>query len=317
MCRHYLLSIVAVLACTPLGLANDTLFSGPQVGEKLPAFQVTGVRGDLAGKDVDLVATAQGKPIVLAFFGDGLSRPAFQLMRSLTRHYTAKKPQDQLTTGLIFLTDDPTEKLKWATQVQRYFPESAVMGISKDGHEGPGAYGLNRNVTLTVLVGTQGKVTGNFAMGQPSLAQDGPKILAAIAKVLGEKPPSLDEILAEERAERAKMRANNPRMRAREQAGKPKDADRAQQDPELSVLLRRVINRQASESQVTKAVKELEKYVEGNELAKQDLAKRAVTIAKSGKIANYGTKPAQAAIQAWAKKYGDLVKPKRPAAEKK
>ena len=54
-----------------------------------------------------------------------------------------------------------------------------------EGKEGPGSYGLNRNVTLTILVGKEGKVTANFALVQPSTQADLPKILEEVAKVAG------------------------------------------------------------------------------------------------------------------------------------
>jgi hypothetical protein len=43
---------------------KEELFSGPQVGEKLPAFKVRGVLGS-EGKELDFVTKADGKPIVL------------------------------------------------------------------------------------------------------------------------------------------------------------------------------------------------------------------------------------------------------------
>ena len=54
------------------------------------------------------------------------------------------------------------------------------MGVSVDGAEGPGAWGLNREVAMTVVVGKDGKATANFALVQPSVQSDGPKIFAAM-----------------------------------------------------------------------------------------------------------------------------------------
>ena len=56
----------------------------------------------------------------------------------------------------------------------------------------PGAYGLNRNVTLTILVGKDNRVTANFALVQPSLQADVPKVLGEVVKLIGGKvPPSI------------------------------------------------------------------------------------------------------------------------------
>ena len=50
-----------------------------------------------------------------------------------------------------------------------------------DAHVTPGAYGLNRNVAVTVLVATDRVVSANFALVQPSLEVDAPKIFKSIA----------------------------------------------------------------------------------------------------------------------------------------
>ena len=57
------------------------------------------------------------------------------------------------------------------------------MGISVDGKEGPGAYGLNRKVTITILVVKDNKVHANFAILSPNKA-DFPKVKKAIDEVL-------------------------------------------------------------------------------------------------------------------------------------
>jgi hypothetical protein len=47
---------------------------------------------------------------------------------------------------------------------------------------------------MTVLVGKDDKVTANFALVQPSLQADGPKIAAAIADALGQPAPTAEEL---------------------------------------------------------------------------------------------------------------------------
>lgn len=42
--------------------------------------------------------------------------------------------------------DVVTETAEWMNRVPEYFPKQIRLGISVDGKEGPGAYGLNRNV---------------------------------------------------------------------------------------------------------------------------------------------------------------------------
>ncbi len=180
--------------------ADDRVFSGPQVGEKLPPLKIRGVFEPHAGKELDLVATAAGKPIVLVFIHD-VNRPSLRMTKLLTS-YTAGLASRGVATGVVWLTDDVTEaetlvnKLgRMPNSADRALSRAVPTGVSLDGREGPGSYGLNRNVTLTILVGQAGKVTANFALIQSSIAVDLPKILPEIAKVCGAPAASLDDLL--------------------------------------------------------------------------------------------------------------------------
>ena len=173
--------------------AETVVFSGPQVGEILPSFHIELVsgptgethHGESATKSgrVDPVKAADNGPVLLVFFHE-LTRPGFSLIRSVSRFATTRTDQG-LESTVIFLTDDTTATRQWTSQVNRYFVDGVNYAISEDGPEGPGAYGLNRNVTLTILVGNKGRVTDNFALVQPQLQADGPEILKAIAKITG------------------------------------------------------------------------------------------------------------------------------------
>lgn len=298
MSRLILLFFAVVLFCVQNGWADDPVFSGPQVGEKLPAFEAKGVFGDLDGKKFDLIKTAGNKSVALIFV-HARTRPAFGLT-NLVMKYAATRTKAGLLSGVIFLTEDLTATEAWMRQVERHFPKGVSYGLSTDGAEGPGAYGLNRNVTLTVLIGKEGKATANFALVQPSIQADGPKILKAIVDVTGGgEVPSIGDLVG-------------PRYRGQAK----KNVPARKTDPKLTGLLRSVINKQASEDDVTKAAAELEKYVENNGAARKELGRIASTVANSGKLSNYGTEAAQKKLKEWDKKYGAKqkeVKKDKPA----
>ena len=69
-------------------------------------------------------------------------------------------------------------------------------------------------------------------------------------------------------------------------------------------MLRAVINKQASEDDVSKAAVEVEKYVEKNETAKRELGRITTTVVNSGKFSNYGTEAARKKLKEWEKKFG-------------
>ena len=268
---------------------EEEIFSGPQPGEKLVPFKMRGVFDDSAGKDIDIVAQADGKPVLLVFFHKK-TRPAFGLANSVMR-YAAKRSKDGLHSGVVFLTDDATETENWMKVVRRHFATGPLYGISLDGVEGPGAYGLNRNVTLTVLVAKDGKVTANFALVQPSLQADGPKIGKALADVLGGKPPTVAEL--------GGGRYNQPARMVR--------------DEKLEPLIRAVLRKDADEDAVKKAVSAVEAYLKEKPPAKRDLGNWARQISTSDRFRNLGTPAARQSIKTWSKEYGVAARPTQPA----
>jgi hypothetical protein len=296
MSRIILLSFAVVILCVQNGRADDPVFSGPQVGEKLAPFEAKGVFGDLDGKKFDLIKRAEKKSVALIFV-HARTRPAFGLT-NLVMKYAATRAKAGLESGVIFLTEDLTATEAWMRQVERHFPKGVVYGLSTDGAEGPGAYGLNRNVTLTVLIGKEGKATANFALVQPSIQADGPKILKAIVDVTGGgKVPIIADLAG-------------PRYRGQAK----KKAPARKTDPKFTGLLRSVINKQVSEDDVSKAAAELEKYVEKNEAARKELGRIASTVVNSGKLSNYGTEAAQKKLKEWEREYG--AKPKEVKKDK-
>ena len=185
-------------------------------------------------------------------------------------------------------------------RVEQHLAQGVTHGISTDGVEGPGSYGLNRNVTLTVLIGKEGKVTANFALVQPSLPVDGPQILKAIvAATGGGKVPTIAEFRGGRSRNQARRNQPPRNMRAR------------QDDPKLTSLLRAVINRQAGEEDVKKAATQLEKYIAENEKARGEFARIISRVVNSGRFSNYGTEAAQKILRQWAKKYSDPPKERK------
>ena len=278
------IALLLVLSFSITARADDPVFSGPQVGEKLPEFKLRGVFDDNAGKELDFVKQANGKPIVLIFIHD-LNRQSIAMTRILSQ-YTASRAKDGLATGVVWLDDDATEAESTLKRIRHALAKEAPIGISADGKEGPGSYGLNRKVMLTILVGKEGQVTGNFALIQPSLQVDLPKILESVVAVAGGKAPKLEELEG--------MRE----MVRKEPAG--------QQDPNLRGLLRPVIQKNATPEEVEKAALAVEEYVnkEGKEASRKEVGRIANTIIDAGKLADYGTPRAQEFLKKWAKEFG-------------
>jgi hypothetical protein len=283
----FVLLVVGGVLPVLVSKAEDPVFSGPQVGEPLLAFQVRGVLGEDAGKDIDFVTSAKGKPVVLVFVHD-VNRQSVSMTRLLTA-YAAKRAKDGLTTGVVFLNADATEAENTVKRIKHALTIDVKNTISPEGIEGPGSYGLNRKVMMTVLVGNHDKVTANFALIQPSLQVDLPKIVEAIVKEVGGANPSLDELLA-----------SDPSMREMAVRGSAANKDA----PEIRSLVRPLIQRDASDEDVDKAAKEIEIKMSEFPAIRKEIGRISNTIVDSGKIANYGTARAQEYLQRWAKEIG-------------
>ncbi len=280
------LALVVAASCflsVRAGAAEDEVFSGPQLGEKLPPLKVRGVLGDSPGEEFDPVSKAGGKPIGLIFFHQR-TRPAFSLSRAIA-NYAEARAKDGLSLCVVFLTDDVTTAETFIKgSVRRYFPEGPNYVVSTDGPEGPGAYGLNRNVALTVLVANEGKVTANFALVDPSLQADAQKIAKAIVDALGSGDvPTVEQLAGE---------ANT---------GQPA---RMIQDEKLEPLFRALVRKEASEEEVNKTAAEVEKYLAENRQARAQVGRLAARIVNSDRINSLGTPAAQRHIRKWAKEFG-------------
>jgi hypothetical protein len=265
--------------------AQEPVYSGPQVGEKLARFTVRGVFDEHAGKDLDFVKQAAGKPIVLIFVHD-VTRPSMAMTRILSG-YAASRAKDGLATGVVWLADDATEAETALKRMRHALAQDAPIGISVDGREGPGSYGLNRNVALTILVAKNDKVTANYALVQPSLQADLPKVLDSVVAVAGGKAPKLEDL---------------PGFPAMAKTQPSREAEN------LRPLLAPVIRRDASPEEVEKAALAVEEYVSKNEAARREVGRIAKTIVDAGKLSNYGTERAQEYLRKWAKAYGSPMR---------
>ena len=183
---------------------GKTLFSGPQPGEKIPPFKVTGLVGNSDGKQIDPTSLAGGKPQVLIFM-DG-NRVGLRGLFGLARIVSQIK--DKSDKGLHFsatlLGDDPAQLSQFGKRFGSRL-SGLVMAASQDGRDGPGALGLNRTVSMTVVVAKDGKVTHNFVFPQSMLYPD-PHVLGAIAGAIGQKRETVAKWLNEEPAAAAPKR---------------------------------------------------------------------------------------------------------------
>ena len=298
----------AAIFCQDQNEPDSAIFSGPQTGEPLPSLQVNPAAGVESSESLDLIKKAANGPVVIVFMHER-TRPAFGLTNVVMK-FAATRRDKGLTAATVFLTADQTETENWIKRTQQNQPKDVILAISPDGLEGPGDYGLNRNVALTIIVANEGKVTANFALVQPGLDVDGPKILKAIGEVTGGGPvPPVSTFMRQQ-------------MDARRGGEKPRDGDTAQteqQDPMLRPLLSRVISRTATDEQVDAAATEVIKYASAHPVARRQIADIANRIISADKLSNYGTPKAQDYLKQWAVEFKKPLKKEstEPSTDKK
>lgn len=187
----------------PADQVQQRVFSGPLTGERIKSFKVLRVKdGDM--EELDIAKKMADERTTLICFIHKLSNDDRILYGlGLVDFYATR--HKELTSHFVLLSDDHekiTKMLKgWARG--RLFTKSLV-SLSADGAEGPGYYGLNRKVAMTVVVAKGDKVVSNLVFNAPN-NNDLQKIMAAVANASGKPEPTLAKVQQELRAERQRQ----------------------------------------------------------------------------------------------------------------
>ena len=143
-------SVLLLLGMCCVAWCDEDVFSGPQPSERLVPFKIKGVLGDSGGKALEVASNDDDKPVVILFVHE-ITRPSIGLVRAVAG-YAKKRQKDDLKCSVVFLGKDATALGTRIKRASHAMPKNGQLGISVDGLEGPGAYGLNRNVAITAVV---------------------------------------------------------------------------------------------------------------------------------------------------------------------
>jgi hypothetical protein len=185
--------------CWATAFAQETAdFSGPQASERLPSLNIVDAFATGGEKAHDLIASTDGKPCIVVFIHDLLANKSDEPSLGLAyvlMHYAAERKDTGLVRSVVCLTDDVTAMKTFLRKIRRALPKKETpITISTDGLEGPGSWGLNRNLRMTVVIAKNNRVTANFALRQPSVQADSEKILAELTSVIGGDAPKLADL---------------------------------------------------------------------------------------------------------------------------
>ncbi len=175
--------------------AADPVFSGPQPGEKTPGFKVVAIGGAADGTERDPIREHAGAPTVFVFVHT-VERSLIPLLRVIEQYGVERA--GRIKTEVIFLAADRLGGEQRVRAVNGSLKLRARAGLSPDGAEGPGNFGLNKECLMTIVMAKDNVVTANFALVQPGIA-DAPKVIAALAKTCGDaEPPTVEALTAQQ-----------------------------------------------------------------------------------------------------------------------
>lgn len=304
-----ILLVACFVASVQAALGDDrVIFSGPQVGEPLPPLKVTLPLVEDAGEPVDAALTDGDHPHRLIVFVHQRTRPSVGFLRVLGEYGSTRK-ESGLATSVVFLGNDATEVAGAVRRARGALPKNVLIGVSPDGLEGPGEYGLNREVTLTILVASEGKVTFNSALIDPSLPLELPKVLVAICETIGGEPPTIESLMGESLMGESQMgggRAGATLRRTVKTGDKDVPNDLVPGFSKVEPLLRAFIRIDNSDDRVDQLAKQIDEVLQEAPEAKQRLKEIAGRVYEI-----YGTDHAKVYLQRWA----GVGKPAKPEAD--
>ena len=263
MITSFLRLLFTCLLVARFSFAADPVFSGPQPGEKTTGFKVIQIGGTADGVERDPIKEHEGAPTALVFIHN-VERSLLPLLRVIDEYGAQRK--DRIKTEIIFLKADRLSGEQQVRATNGSLKLRGRVGLSPDGAEGPGNYGLNKECMLTIVTAKANVVTASFALVQPGIA-DAPAVIAALAKTCGdESPPTVESLSPKQPARGAVMeRGGN--------ADKPKDKfpGAVPTDEKLVGLLRSFIRPTNDDATVDRVLTDVKAHIKDN----ADLAKQA------------------------------------------
>lgn len=264
----FILAVALLLGGTRLTVAAaDPVFSGPQPGEKTTPFKVLELAGPKAGAERDPVTENAGRPTACVFV-HGIERSLVPLLRVVDEYGALRK--ETLRTEIVFLAADRLAGEQRVKAAAASLKLQSKVGLSVDGAEGPGNYGLNKECLMTILVSKSNSVTANFALVQPGIA-DAPKVLEALAKVCGDTNAPTAAELTERQIARGGGGGRMATERGKSE-GKPKEGfpGAVPTDAKLQGLLRQFIRPTNDVATVDRLLVEVKAHIkESTDLQKQ------------------------------------------------
>ncbi|MBX3744473.1 MAG: hypothetical protein KF833_04120 [Verrucomicrobiae bacterium] len=260
------LGLLAMIGMGSTAGAAERVYSGPQPGEAVTPFRVVEVAGPAVEAERDPVTEAEGGAVALVFV-HALERSMAPLLRAIDRYGAQAK--ERLRTEVVFLVPDRLEGERRVRAASGSLRLHSRVGVSVDGIEGPGNFGLNRECMMTIVAARGNRVWTNFALVQPGVA-DAPAVIGALSRLAGDRePPDLRTLIdgPGERPMAMERRGGEGPAAVEPFPGAVPSDDR------LNGLLRQFLRPTQDAAAADRLLEEIEGYVRGDEgLMRQAIA---------------------------------------------
>jgi hypothetical protein len=293
--RTIVTSLLALGICLTVAGA-DPIFSGPQPGEKITSFKSLEIKPGAESKERDPVTENKGAPTAFVFVHT-VERSLVPLLKAIDEYGATQS--NKLKTEVIFLAPNRLEGEQRTKAVLGSLKLKSRTGLSLDGAEGPGNFGLNKECMMTIVGASNNLVMTNFAFVQPGIA-DAHKVVTALARLAGDtNPPTEAQLLA----------AQSGRMAMRPERGAPemtapqgeKFPGAVPTDPKLNQFVRQFIRKTNDVATIDKLRSQIEAHIKDNPDLQKQTADGWARVLHFGD--HYGTEYARSAAKEMMGKY--------------
>lgn len=183
--RKLSIAALALAFLASFAVAEETIKSGPQVGEDLEGpFHPLNINGPQAGKKFCLYCANGAKPVVMVFAREPheqLSRLVKKVDEACSRHKDAK-----LNSFVVFCSNDEGLEDRLKKLANDANLKHVVLSIENPA--GPEGYKVAREADVTVVLYVNRNVKANFSFKKGQMKdKDIENILAALPKILAAK----------------------------------------------------------------------------------------------------------------------------------
>lgn len=179
------LAAIAVAALVMTAVADESVKSGPQVGQEVPGpFHPLNVTGTQAGKKACLYCANGGSPVAVVFARE--ATPEVSALLKKLDEATVKNGSKSMGSYAVFCSDKEGLEAKLKEVAEKQGLKKLILSI--DNPAGPKAYNIAKDADVTVLLYNEFTVRANHTFKKGELSATAvDKVVGDVAKIIPAK----------------------------------------------------------------------------------------------------------------------------------